>query len=115
MGLDEVKEAEKTFEAACSLEPGPGYMKSLNRLGIGLWRIESYDLALRAFTRASDINSNDPILYYNMSLVHIVQRQLDEAEMFFEKALKLKPNFVEAKQVLEKVSGWKENLADKDK
>ncbi|HBK79842.1 MAG TPA: hypothetical protein DDZ83_09240 [Nitrospinae bacterium] len=115
VGLDEVKEAEKTFEAACSLEPGPGYVKSFNRLGIGLWRIESYDLALRAFTRASDINSNDPILYYNMSLVHIVQLQLDEAEILFEKALKLKPDFVEAKQVLEKVSGWKENLADKDK
>ena len=50
--------------------------------------MESYDLALRAFTRASDINSNDPILYYNMSLVHIVQLQLDEAEILFEKALK---------------------------
>jgi len=114
VGLGEGQEAEKTFEAAASLEPGPGYVREFNRLGIGLRQMKVYDLSLKAFSRATDINSGDPVLYYNMALAHIVQLQLDEAAGLFEKAIEIKPDFAEAKQALEKVPGWKENLGEKN-
>ncbi len=112
VGLDELKDAEKTFDAAASLEPGPGFAKAFNRLGISLRQMKTYALSLRAFSRASDINSGDPVIYYNMSLLHLVQFQLDEAADLFEKALEIKPDFVEAKNALEKVPMWKEILAE---
>lgn len=115
VGLDELKDAEKTFEAAASLEPGPGFAKAFNRLGISLRQMKAYSLSLEAFSRARDINSNDPIIYYNMSLLHIVQFQLDEAAGLFEKALQIKPNFIEAKVALEKIPMWKEILSENEK
>ena len=67
-------------------------------------------LSLLAFSRAIDINSNDPVIYYNKSLVHIVRLELDEASALFKKAVEIKADFVEAKQALEKVPAWKESL-----
>lgn len=115
VGLDELKDAEKTFEAAASLEPGPGFAKAFNRLGISLRQMKTYALSLQAFSRASDINSGDPIIYYNMSLLHIVQFQLDEAADLFKKALQIKPDFIEAKNALEKIPMWKEALSENKK
>ncbi len=109
-GLGDRKEAEKTFEAAASLEPGPGYVRAFNRLGISLRQMKEFDLSLLAFSRAIDINSNDPVIYYNKSLVHIVRLELDEASVLFEKAVAIKADFAEAKQALEKVPAWKESL-----
>lgn len=100
VGLGELKDAGKTFEAAASLELRPGFVRSFNRLGISLRQMEAYDLSLEAFSRAIEINSSDPVIFYNMSLVHIVRLQLDKAAELFEKAIELKPNFVEAKQAL---------------
>ena len=109
-GVGDRKEAEKTFEAAASLEPGPGYVRAFNRLGIALRQMKEFDLSLQAFSRAIDINSNDPVIYYNKSLVHIVRLELDEASALFEKAVAIKADFAEAKQALEKVPAWKESL-----
>ncbi len=111
-GLGELKDAEKTFEAAASLEPGPGFVRAFNRLGISLRQMEAYDLFLEAFSRAIEINSGDPVIFYNMSLVHIVRLQLDKAAELFEKAIELKPDFVEAKLALEKVPAWKDSLGE---
>ena len=115
VGLDELKDAEKTFEAAASLEPGPGFAKAFNRLGISLRQMKTFALSLQAFSRASDINSGDHVIYYNMSLVHIVQFQLDEAAGLFEKALEIKPDFIEAKNALEKLPIWKNVLSENEK
>lgn len=101
MGEDEA--AEKAFEEALKIEERPDDLHVYNRMGIVARKDKNYDVALRSFDRALSFNPDDPVLYYNKSMVFVAQSEFDKSLELLKKALELKPDFVQAEQTRQKV------------
>lgn len=46
--------------------------------------------------QAIELNPTEPTLYYNVGVMNMDQKKIDEAISYFEKAIELKPNYVDA-------------------
>jgi tetratricopeptide (TPR) repeat protein len=55
------------------------------------------------FQKSIEINPNNAEVYYDMGRASIIQKKLDDAMMYYKKALEIKPDFLEAKNALEKI------------
>ena len=56
----------------------------------------NYFLAKKQFTKAANINPDDPMYYFNLGQANSKLDLLDEAKAAYEKSLQLDPHFVEA-------------------
>ena len=74
-----------------------------NKMGITARKDKNYSIALRSFDRALSFDPQDPVLYYNKSLVYVAQSQFTDFLPLLEKALEIKPDFVQADQARKKV------------
>ena len=64
--------------------------------GNGLVKEKKYKEALDCYTKAIEIDPNDPILYSNRSAMHLNLSEFDEAITDAEKAISLKPDYAKA-------------------
>ena len=62
------------------------------------------DKTLQALDQAISLAPTDPKLYYNKGLILLSEKKTDEAVKILQKALELKPNYLEAKQQLEEAT-----------
>jgi tetratricopeptide (TPR) repeat protein len=69
---------------------------TFNELGIALRREEMYDDAVKNYHRAIQIDSGDPVLYYNISLALYHSGQVAAAKKFLTTSIELDGGFEEA-------------------
>ena len=101
MGDDEA--AAKAFEDALNIEEEPDDLHVYNRMGIAARKDKNYSIAIRSFDRALSFDQSDPVLYYNKAMVYVAQSEFENCRDLLEKALELKPDFVQAEQARDKV------------
>ncbi|MEE9275680.1 MAG: tetratricopeptide repeat protein [bacterium] len=106
MALEDEEGAEKAYNKALEIEDRPEDLHVYNRMGMFARRRKQFLRALRAYDRALTFNPEDHVLYYNKSLVHVATKDFKEAINLLKKALELKPDFPEAKEVAQKVVAW---------
>lgn len=101
MSLGEVDKARETFESMSKLDNL--YDKEnkhiFNEYGIELRRAQLYDLAIDNYNKALEIDPNDEALYFNMARALNESGNTQAAVENLQKALKLKPDFAEAKML----------------
>ncbi len=86
--LDIIKESE---------EIRGGIVLHYNTLGMQSREIKNYTEAVKNYSKAITISSEDENLLYNIARVYFEEGKRDKAEEFLDKALKLNPEFKEAK------------------
>ncbi|MDA1001189.1 MAG: response regulator [bacterium] len=106
--LGDEKAADGAFESAMALEQRPEDLHEYNRMGIEARRKKNYYQAIRSFDKAISFDPDDPVLYYNKSMVFVAQMKFQEASELLEKSLQLNPNFSEAKETLTKIRDFAE-------
>ncbi len=72
---------------------------NLNELGITLRKEEMYDEAVKNYQRAIEIDSKDPVLYFNLALAFFHQGQMPSAKKNLDSALGLKSDFEDAQKL----------------
>ena len=110
LSLEDSEGAEKYFSRGMSLPPKAGEFQHYNSVGIFLRRVKELDLAALAFERAIRLAPDDPVIYYNKTLVHVVKRESEEALSLVNKALELNLKFSEADAVKVKIEGWMKSV-----
>ncbi len=76
---------------------------TFNELGIALRREEMYDDAVKNYHRAIQLDPNDPILYYNISLALYHSGQMAAARKFLTSSIELDEGFEDALKLMELV------------
>jgi tetratricopeptide (TPR) repeat protein len=74
-----------------------------NRLGITYRRQGKLELALSLYRRALNFHPEDENLYYNIARCHWDMSQFEPAARFLAQAMKINPEFPEAKTLLDAV------------
>lgn len=73
--------------------------------GVTFLRIEKFDEAVETFLKATNCEKGCiDEAFYNLGVVHLIQRNYTEAKSCFEKALEIDPKYKEAKQQLKDVN-----------
>ena len=71
-----------------------------NEFAINLRKQKLYDNAINNYNKALAIDPNDEILYYNLARAYFEKQNFENVRKTLEKALKINPNFTEAKKFL---------------
>jgi tetratricopeptide (TPR) repeat protein len=102
IGLGEVDKARETFAKMSEIDSL--YDKEnkhlFNEYGIELRKGQMYDMAIDNYQKAIEIDADDEALYFNLARACQESGQLDSAAEHLKKALSLKPDFNEAKLLL---------------
>ena len=94
-------EAERAFKIVLELDPTAVHV--FNRLGISLRRQKKTEEALQYFLKALEQTGEDENLLYNISRVYWDKGEAPQARYYLKKAVKLNPDFTEARDMLEKI------------
>ncbi len=83
----------------------PNFFKSRSRMAILLSEVDPryLDIAAQSLQQASLISPTDPRIPYNQGLIAKYQNKISDAKAFFQKALKLKPDFGDPQKQLEEI------------
>ncbi len=115
LGLGEKEDAINTFNRALDFEAHIDDRLVYKRLGTVAFRMKEYDISIRAFEIAVSFIQSDPEIFYFQSLVYVAQWKFDEALHSITNALKLQPDFPEAKKAREKIIAWQKAAEEKKK
>ncbi|MBF0444917.1 MAG: tetratricopeptide repeat protein [Magnetococcales bacterium] len=74
----------------------PNHSYAFNLLGLIAQKLNRHDLAVEQFQKAMDIDSSNPLFYYNLGISLYGLGRLDEAVNAQKKALSIHPNYAEA-------------------
>lgn len=91
-------DAEAAFRQALKTDPSNGYI--LNNLGLVLYHQDKYADAIRQFELAVRQDEHNASRHANLGMAYMAMRQYAKAESSFKKALKLAPNELEYKDLL---------------
>ncbi|QAZ67484.1 tetratricopeptide repeat protein [Solidesulfovibrio carbinolicus] len=83
-----------------AIELSPDQIHHYNRIAIVLRKLRKYDIAERYFMRAAEFAKSDPNLYFNLGRLYVDWERWDKAEKSSRLALRLSPEFVEARKLL---------------
>ncbi|KHK03986.1 tetratricopeptide repeat protein [Desulfovibrio sp. TomC] len=83
-----------------AIELSPDQIHHYNRIAIVLRKLRKYDLAEKYFMRAAEFAKSDPNLYFNLGRLYVDWERWDKAEKASRLALRLSPEFVEARKLL---------------
>lgn len=95
---DSWEDAEAAFRQALKSEPENGFI--LNNLGLVLYHQDKYADAIRHFEAAVRQDDLNAARHANLGMGYMAIRQYAKAESAFKKALKLEPNELEYKDLL---------------
>jgi tetratricopeptide (TPR) repeat protein len=82
------------------LSHDPGAVNPYNTLGVRLRRSGDLSGALHAYTRALSLTPSDENLHYNIAKAYMHASRQDQAEHHLKQALEIKPDFMEAAEML---------------
>ena len=71
--------------------------------GICFFKQDNYDVAMNTFHMATTVSNTDPDAYYWMGRCYEVINKKEEAIAYYERAVALDKNFIEAKQALKRL------------
>lgn len=91
-------DAEAAFRQAIKFEPGNGYI--FNNLGLVLYHQDKFADAVRHFEQAVRQDELNAARHANLGMAYMAMRQYAKSESSFKKALKLAPNEMEYKDLL---------------
>jgi len=83
-----------------ALEMSPDQIHLYNRIGIVLRKLKKFEIAEKYFMRAVGYAKNDANLYFNLGRVYVDWQRFDKVEKASRLALRLKPDFLEARKML---------------
>lgn len=92
------EDAEEAFRQALKFDPENGFI--LNNLGLVLYHQDKYADAIRHFEQAVRQDELNAARHANLGMGYMAIRQYAKAESSFKKALKLAPNEMEYKDLL---------------
>ncbi|MBU6389898.1 tetratricopeptide repeat protein [Patescibacteria group bacterium] len=95
---DNWEDAESAFRQAIKTDPKNGFI--LNNLGLVLYHQDKYADAIRHFEQAVRQDEYNASRHANLGMAYMAIRQYAKAESSFKKALKLAPNEMEYKDLL---------------
>ncbi len=93
------QDAEEAFRQALKTDPDNGYI--LNNLGLVLYNQDKYADSIRQFELAMRQDEHNANRHSNLGKAYMAMRQYAKAESSFKRALKLEPNELEYKDLLE--------------
>ena len=96
------QEAAEAFQSA--VDKDPNMVHVYNRLGIAYRRQKRHPDAIEQYKRALIVAPNDENLYYNMAVAFAEMGKLKPCKDALDDALRLKPDFMEAKDLLTKIN-----------
>lgn len=96
--LGRIKEARKTLEAA--LRADPGHAGAGNTLGVLLATQGDHKAALAVFERSRNHHPEHSLSWMNIAVTHQAMGNRAQAETAFREAIRLQPDFAEARQRL---------------
>lgn len=99
--LGDNSEAEKSFIKVLDARPEDVY--ALNRLGIAFRLQKKYDQAVANYHRALKIKNQDENLFFNLGRCYLEMGRQKEARECMNRALKIKPDFSQARDLLDKM------------
>jgi len=95
------EEAEKMFESL--LESRPKTLAIYNRLGIALRQQGKYRKAREYYVEALKYYPDDPVIYYNLAILYLAQKDRGNAVRYLQNAVKRDAEFQEALDLLSKI------------
>ncbi|MBF0529299.1 MAG: tetratricopeptide repeat protein [Deltaproteobacteria bacterium] len=116
--LGRAKEAQECFEKAAeifmeknmdqkaedvfmqALQVNPGTLNVYNSLGILYRRQGKFQDSIRMYRKALKVSPFDEHIHYNLARVHVAAKESGTATEILEMALKLNPDFIEARNLL---------------
>ncbi|MBI1724503.1 MAG: response regulator [Candidatus Tectomicrobia bacterium] len=104
--LGEKAAAADSLRRALAAPAKAEHRLAYKRFGDVALRVKEYDLAIAAYEQALAFVKTDPILFYQQALVFTAQYQFPSAMNRLNKALALRPDFPEAKQLRDKIVAW---------
>ena len=81
-------------------EDYPDMLIAYNRLGIALRKQGKFREAIKAYNKALEYYDKDENVYYNIGRTYFEMKDYKNAALYFKKALKINPEFNEAKEAL---------------
>ncbi|MEW6386807.1 MAG: tetratricopeptide repeat protein [Thermodesulfobacteriota bacterium] len=97
-GLDQIAEEFLTQ----AIVEQPANVNLYNRLGIALRRQKKYDEALECYRKALDLAPQNEKVFYNLGILYFDMDDKEKSLQAFQTALKLKPDFPEAQEFMER-------------
>lgn len=94
-------EAENAFKSA--IESNPAEVYTYNRLGIAFRRQKKYTEAIDNYLQALDIAPEEEGLHFNLARAYLEAGNDGRAKTALRQAIKVAPDFKEAKELLEKI------------
>ncbi len=103
MERGEAEKAGDIFERVVKLDAAftPEHKHLFNEFGINLRKSKLHDQAVEYYTRALEITKDDENLYYNIARAYFERGDRDDCLKNLGEALKIKPEFEEAKKFME--------------
>ncbi len=101
MSSEKDENAEEILNEILELQPDT--VNVYNSLGVLYRKRGDFEGSLKQYEKALKIHPQAPHIYYNIGRVHIDMNNPDKAASHFRIALKLEPNFKEAREALDAV------------
>lgn len=93
---------EEAFEyLAQALEQSPESVHLYNRIGIALRKMGKFEVAEKYYFKAARYTGRDPNLFFNIGRLYVDWRKWNKVAKAASAALQLKPDFDEARKMLE--------------
>lgn len=98
MNKEKVEDAEDILNEI--LQIGSESLNVFNSLGVLYRKKGDFETSLKQYRRALRVNPQEPFIHYNIGRVYLDMKNSKKAKEYFENAVKLDPDFEQAKQVI---------------
>lgn len=98
MSKDNDQEAEDILNEIKEISPDT--INVYNSLGVLYRRKGDFKSALKQYEKALKVHAEEPFIYYNIGRLHVDLKEMEKAKVAFENAVRIKPEFKEAQEVL---------------
>ncbi|MEW6089053.1 MAG: tetratricopeptide repeat protein [bacterium] len=102
--VNEASKALKYFEHVFMLDDINAKIQASLELGWYYYNHENYSLSLDKFLQAITFRENIPEAFYGLGAVYEAKKIFDKASIEYRKAIRLKPDYVQAKEGLKRVA-----------
>lgn len=101
VALDQTGKSDEALKVICNIKKIPHNSSDLNkRKGILLLKNKLYKKAVKEYTGLLETNPDDPEIMYGLGVSYFYLEQYSKAEKYLEIAIKIKPDFKRAKELI---------------